>query len=291
MKRKASTLLPLLFVISVFIFFIFYFTTYSLKETLTYFPPHPQLSYAEAFTNLELESVIDENQYKLKWTTQSLLEQNAYLRQDVSLLFEDGYLKDIQSTWKENTEAIIQTKEVKGEDIGQYRSITFHHAEIHQDNQPITSVQTLSSTYLYLIDSPLKKISAFKNPNNLEEKETKRTIDYLVDERQKIELKSLLETFQLNSDDFQIISLTDLPLYEDEGYPYIDKEKTSQFLGGLWEGLYQEYVLSIEKEDGSLISPIGSTTPYILFSKEAKEVLILLRTADGEPILLKQTLS
>ncbi|WP_413380185.1 hypothetical protein [Alkalihalobacillus sp. 1P02AB] len=253
MKRIATIPIVLFLSLSMSLFLLFYFQDPKPKETLTYFPPDPNTRYIEIRTELDLSSVKNEKEYVLTWETHSMLDQKSYLRQDVSLLFEDGFLKDVLSTWKENTEAILQTKEVTGEESGRYQAITFHYAELHQGNDSIKSAQALSHDELYVIDSPLSKIYAFKEPQTLEEKESKRTIDYIITQKQHYDRQELLKYFNLNPENYIAIPLTDLPLYLEEGFPGIPKEKTTDFLGGLWEGLYKEYVLNIQKPDGTEI--------------------------------------
>ncbi|ARK29389.1 hypothetical protein [Halalkalibacter krulwichiae] len=262
-----------------------------LRDALIFFPIDPNASYLEAESHIEFQTMDDEDEYTLNWKTSSVLDQNAYLRQDVSLLFEDGYLKDTLSIWKENTSTINMEKDVTSDDSGHYRIVTFHHSELHYNNDEIKSAQKLSFDQLYVIDSPLSPLHAFRIPSTEEEKESKRILDYILMQQQDYDWDSLFEYYNLPKEDYFRIPLTDLALYEEKPIPGLTKEKTAQFLGGLWEGLYKNYVLGITKQDGSTVSPVGSTVPVILVPKTTDHFFVLFRTADGEPIQLMQTLS
>ncbi|WP_227934986.1 hypothetical protein [Alkalihalobacillus deserti] len=261
-----------------------------LRDALIFFPIDPNATFEESTSRIQFQAMEDEDEYTLDWTVTSVLNQDAYLRQDVSLLFEDGYLKDTLSTWKENTSTIQMEKDIKSDDSGNYRVVTFHHAELHYPNDEIKSAQKLSFDQLYVIDSPLSPLHAFRIPETEEEKESKRILDYIIKQQQDYDWDSLFDYYNLPKDGYLRIALTDLVLYEEKPLPGLTQEKTAQFLGGLWEGLYKHYVLGITKQDGTTVSPVGSTVPVILVPKSADHFFVLFRTSDGEPIQLLQTL-
>jgi hypothetical protein len=261
-----------------------------LRDALIFFPLDPNATFDEASSHIEFQAMEDEDEYILDWRVTSVLNQPAYLRQDVSLLFEDGYLKDTLSLWRESTDTINMEKDVQSDDSGHYRVVTFHHAELHYPNDVIKSAQKLSFDQLYVIDSPLSPLHAFREPSTEEEKESKRILDYILKQQQDYDWDALFEYYNLPKDEYTRIALTDLGQYEEEPLPGLTKEKTAQFLGGLWEGLYKNYVLGITKHDGTSVSPIGSTVPVILVPTSADHFFVLFRTADDEPIQLLQTL-
>ncbi|WP_207634111.1 hypothetical protein [Halalkalibacter urbisdiaboli] len=262
-----------------------------LKEALTFFPLDPNASFDVAFSLIELQSMEDDDEYILRWGTESKLNQKAYLRQDVSLLFEDGNLKDTLSFWKEDTDTIKQKKLVEGEDSGHYKVVTFHHAELHYPNDIIKSAQTLSFDELYVIDSPLSPLRAFRTPETDEDKESKRILDHILEQQQKHDWDDLFAYYNIPEDKYLRVPLTQLDRFKDKPIPGLNQEETAKFLGGLWEGIYKNYVLSIQKKDGSIVSPIGTTTPLILIPENPDHFIIIFRTADGEPIQLLQTIS
>ncbi|TWI57818.1 hypothetical protein [Halalkalibacter nanhaiisediminis] len=263
-----------------------------LRDALIFFPIDPTASFLEATSQIEFQKIEnEEDQYILDWTVTSVLNQPAYLRQDISLLYKDGYLKDIQSVWRENTDTIWLEKDVKSDDSGHYKVVSFHHAEIHYENDEIKSAQALSSDALYVIDSPLKPLHAFHKPKTEEEKESKRILDLILNQQQQYDWEDLLAYYHLSKEHYSLVPLTDLTLYQKQPLPHLNEEQTARFLGGLWEGIYKNYVLGIQKLDGTIITPIGSTVPLILVPKSADHFFILFRTADGQPVQLMQTLN
>lgn len=262
-----------------------------LRDALIFFPLDPTASFNETSSKIEFQKVEDEDEYTLDWTVSSVLNQTAYLRQDVSLLFEDGYLKDTLSAWRENTDTIQLEKDVRSDDSGHYKLITFHHAELHYPNDVIKSAQALSFDELYVIDSPLSPVHSFRIPETEEDQEGKRILDYILTQQQQYDWNSLFEYYHLSKENYSLVPLTDLALYQNQPLPNLNDEQTARFLGGLWEGLYKNYVLGIKKYDGTIVSPIGSTVPLILIPKSADHFFILFRTADGEPVQLLQTLT
>ncbi|MCM3761652.1 hypothetical protein M3212_12725 [Alkalihalobacillus oceani] len=272
------------------LFLVFQIKPEPFRDALIFFPLDPTASFSEASSNIEFQKIEDEDEYILNWSVSSILNQQAYLRQDVSLLFEDGYLKDILSAWRENTDTLQLEKDVRSDDSGHYQVITFHHAEIHYPNDVIKSAQTLSVDELYVIDSPLRPLHSFTIPATDEDAESKRILDYILSQQQLYEWESLLKHYQLSKENYSLIALTDLAKYEHQPLPHLTEGETSRFLGGLWEGLYKHYVLGITRQDGAPLSPVGSTVPLILIPHSGDHFFILFRTADGEPVQLLQTI-
>jgi hypothetical protein len=262
-----------------------------LRETLITFPIDPNATYTEASSNLEFLQSTDEDEYKLRWDTLSVLNEQAAIRQDVSLLFEDGVLKDTMSKWEENTELLTQQKEVQAEDSGHYEVITFHHAELRRPNNEFRSAQLISYDELYVIDSPLSPLHAFKIPESDEDKESKRILDYILEQQQAYDWDDLYEYYQIPTSKYRRIPLTEIDQFQTEPIPGLTTKETTKFLGGLWEGLYKNYVLGIDI-NGSAVSPLGSTEPLIVIPKENPDhVFILFRTADDTPVQLMQSIS
>ncbi len=291
MKKWKLALAMLITSFCVGLFLVIQIKPEPLRDALIFFPLDPTAFYNEASSHIEFQKTEDNDEYMLDWTVKSVLNQPAYLRQDVSLLFEDGYLKDTQSGWRENTDIIQLEKDVRSEDSGHYKVVTFHHAELHYPNDLIKSAHTLSFDELYIIDSPLSPLHSFRIPVTKEDQESKRIFDYILSQQQQYDWADLFEYYHLSKENYSLIPLTDLALFQKQTLPYLNEEQTARFLGGLWEGLYKHYVLGIEKMDGTTISPIGSTVPLILVPKTADHFFILFRTADGEPVQLMQTLT
>lgn len=110
--KKLVLIAALLLIISLFSFFIHRPT----KEAIIFFPINPRVTFSEAKTTLQLQSQKRDGKYSLLWSTSSALDRNAYLRQDISLLFADGRLVDRLSKWKSNSQTLTQEKIVTARD-------------------------------------------------------------------------------------------------------------------------------------------------------------------------------
>ncbi|WP_017728317.1 hypothetical protein [Halalkalibacterium ligniniphilum] len=216
MFKKPSILLIILSAFTVGFFLSLIPKHDQLNETLIFFPLDPDAFYTEAKTSLDFLTSKDADEYILKWNVKSLLNQTSYLRQDVSLLFEDGYLKDTLSLWKEDADLIQLEKGVFGEDSGHYEAITLHHAEIHYPNDVLKSAQMMSFDQLYVFDSPLSSFHAFKIPETTEEEEGKRILDYILQQQMTFLKGDLLEHFSIPSASYESIPLSRFARFQNE---------------------------------------------------------------------------
>ncbi|TXK91778.1 hypothetical protein FVE24_04300 [Parageobacillus sp. SY1] len=260
------------------------------KETIIFFPINPHVKFHDAKTKLQLQPRKREGKYSLLWSTSSSLDRNAYLRQDISLLFADGRLVDRLSKWKNNVQTLVQEKKVTAKDSHLFQTISFHHGELHEGNA-ITSIQTMTSDYLYVIDSPYSPLASFHRATTRDEKEWQKVLNKTTNEFLQQKAQSLLSHFSINSQQYYSFYLPDLIIYNEQPLPDLSMEKTQEILGKLWEGIYKSYFLGIKKEDGSILSPIGSTIPLILISKDYSHLIVLTETKDGEKIQLIQKIS
>src|SRR5699024_1632581 len=71
------------------------------KYAITFFPLDEPFFFTDATTNLD-----NFHDNLLNWTTLSFSEKPVYLRQDVSLIYENGFFKGIQSKWKQDQQII-----------------------------------------------------------------------------------------------------------------------------------------------------------------------------------------
>ncbi len=261
------------------------------RESFTYFPPDPDVSFDSASTSLTILTQEDEDEYTLNWKTESTLSETAYLRQDLSFLYEEGRLIDSMSTWKENTATIRQKKGITSEDSGHYEAITYHYGEIHYPNDVIKSAQKMSYDQLYVIDSPMTPLESFKQASSEEEKEWQYILDHAIDQQAQLVFKSMVAEYNLHPEDYTILSLTSLDQYENKALPGLSRKQTTDAIGGIWEGLYKNYFLGILLPDGSTEPPIESTIPVILIHKQSPYLLILFQTKSGKNVQLIQYLN
>lgn len=268
----------------IFLFLLLNDEQHTLKESLTYFPQDPNVSFSEYKTNLELTDQVDADEYAIKWTVSSTLQQNAYLRQDVSLLYEDGRLVKTMSNWKENVQELKQTKKIPREDSGHFEAVSVHHAEMHYPNDTIKSRQQMSYDSLYVTASPLSPMESFKIPQTEEEKEWQQILEHATMQQLHYVWEELITSYDIDTSKYYRFPLTYLPVYDRHTLPGLNKEQTNQAVGGLLEGLYKNYFFGIKKKNGEIVSPIGSTIPLLLLSKDSSHFLVLTRTPDGENI-------
>ncbi len=260
------------------------------RESLTYFPIDPSLSFLIAETKLILQNQKDNNEHLVEWETISETDKKVYLRQDVSILFRGGFLVDSMYQWRENASTLKQSKVVRGEESSLFQAISLHHAENHLQDNVIKSAQTMSSKNLYIIDSSFSPLMSFQKPANKEQSEWKKIVDHVLTEHLTYSWKELINHFQINRDNYYEISLLDLINYNTKPLPGLNQEKSQEVIGQLWEGVYKNYLLGIKLSPNETISPIGSKIPLILLSKDLTHLYILIEGKDGEKIKLIQEL-
>lgn len=260
-----------------------------IEESFTYFPADRNAFFHSADTSLTLMED-SEKGYEVSWRTSSVLDRKAYLRQDISFLFENGLLKEkMGKKWKQQTDRISQKETILANESSNFKTISFHHAEIHGDNK-ITSRQKMTHDDLYVLDSKYSPLHSFRKPIHRQEKEWKAVIDQFIGNRINHALVSAQKIYPFKPDLYTIIPLTEIYQYEESPITGFTIEETEVILGKLWEGLYKNYFLGIKKEDGTILDPVGSTIPLILISNDKSHILVLSELKNGEIMILKQLL-
>lgn len=289
MRKRTKVTIILSFLMAVSYIVVSMILPKLIKESITYFPIDPDITFLTADTLLTLERDVND-QYGVNWTVKSETDKDVYLRQDVSLLFRDGVLIDTMYEWKQNKAKLDQHKKVEGKDSSLYESISFHHAEIHEDNNDITSSQTMTKDKLYVIDSSFSPLQAFHTPSNKEQEEWKKIIDHVRTQDLQASWQSLYKHYSIDPGKYDVYTLLDLPSFNTKVIPGLTEEKTQAVIGRLWEGLYKNYVLGIQLSERERISPIGSKIPLILISKDRSHLMILTEGKNGEKVKLLQNL-
>ncbi|MBU5265948.1 hypothetical protein [Virgibacillus proomii] len=242
------------------------------KPAITYFPIDQDTTFSTAKTSLSLFTEKGNDNYKLLWQTNSTTDIPVYLRQDVSLLFDNGRLRGALTKWVQDTDT-IQLKEIlQLEDSSLYQSISFHHGEIHKSRDEIKSIQKMSSDYLYVIDSPTTPLVSFKTAKSNYEREWKNLLDRTSKQQLLYHWNTLLNHFQIDKEKYLAVPLTVLDKYQSEPLPSLSQAQTDKIIGQLWEGLYKNYVIPIVKTEKEVVD---SYIPLILFDKENKHLLVL----------------
>ena len=257
------------------------------EESIIFFPIDPNIRFHKTKTVLSLQSKKINTHYTLRWNVVSSLDRKAYLRQDISLLFGNGRLKGNISKWRESSQTILQERDIHLRDSQLYQTISFHYGEIH-DNNSIKSSQKMSTDQLYVVDSAFYPLTAFREARTREEREWKKVLTDTTKEFLDYKRKQLIKYYSIYERNYYSFYLTDLVVYNERPLPNISVVETQKMIGNLWEGLYKNYFLGIKKEDGTIMSPIESTMPVILISKDYSHLLVLFETQNGTKIKLVQ---
>lgn len=261
-----------------------------LDETVVkYFPLDDTKQLEQSSTSLTLLSESDKDEYDIQWKTNSTLAEPIYLRQDISLLYENGHLRGILSKWKESGQNVALELNVHGEDSGHYQAVTYHHGEVHYPDDKIKSIQDMSQAELYVVDSPMTPLESFQKPENNTQSEWKKTLDHATNQQLLYEWNQLINHFQIPKNDYESIPLTSLPDYISKPFPQLNQQQTQQVIGQLWEGLYKNYVLDFAVESQkSSDQTFKSYIPLILADKEGTHLLVLYENSKGKKIKLTQ---
>lgn len=260
------------------------------QPTLKIFPLNSSVEFIQASSTLTLEKM-KRDKYELKLHSRSETSTPTYLRQDVSLIYSNGLLVERLYGWKENSPLFEQTTALKGEGSARYNVITFHHAEIHDPDDNITSQQALSQDHVYILSSAFSPTSLFRKATTNTQKQWQRILDSAIQEQWEYHWNYLIRFFKLDSNDYELIPLTQLSQYQKAPFPYFSEEETKQIIGAIWEGLYRQYVLGMIQPPHEEIKPEGSTVPIILLAKDKTHLHILFRTAKGHEIQLIQQIN
>ncbi|MFN7251205.1 MAG: hypothetical protein ACK4M9_10475 [Anaerobacillus sp.] len=251
-------------------------------ETITHLPIDEKNKFLNANTSINLINQNDEDEYTLEWKTNSEIDEKLSISHDISLLFEDGRLKETLAKTKQNSNELDQTAKIAGEDSGHYEAITFHYGQLDYPNDIKKSVQTMSYDQIYILDSPLSTIEFFKSPKSPSEEEGKRVLDTIIKQNLEYTWEELIDFFEINIKNYHSVPLTSLYEYNYLSLPNITMEETQEMVAYTWTSLYQHYFLGIQKYDGKTVSPIGSSVPLILYHNTYSHIIIVFTSKDGE---------
>lgn len=249
---------------------------------MKYFPIDNKLIFDDATTTLSYD---EKNNY-INWNSYSSSSEPTYLRQDVALIYENGIFKGMLSEWKNNTATIELEKSIPISTSSLLESITFHHGEIHQDDETITTIQKMSNDSLYVFTEG-EEVHTFHQPKTKEDKKNQQALTNHINSAMKKHLHSMLDYHHLSIDQYEVLPLTELVTYEDSPLFNFSNETTSRIIGQFWEGLYNEYITLLMSYENNIPSHY---MPYILIAKDKSHLLVLFEIGN-ESFKLKQTLS
>ncbi|WP_045517621.1 hypothetical protein [Neobacillus niacini] len=262
-------------------FGIYQYTTPKAQESITYFPIDPKVTFKSLQTKLTL---MDKPANTILWKEHSTLDRKAYLRQDAALLYANGRLLDELWNWKQNTAVLEQEKRITIDKSALLQAITFHYAELHENEDQIFSSQSMSSDQFYFV----KPSHSFKSAKTEDENKWKKQLDEHTQRMLQLSWNKGLRHFSINLKNYQAYPLSQFNELAKDVLPGFTKSETARIVGNLWEGLYKNYILGIKKADGTSANPKGSTLPLILIATDKTHLLVLTETSSGEPILLRQ---
>lgn len=259
------------------------------EESITYFPIDPKVTFKLTNTSLNLLEPNKSDKYIVEWKLESILDRKAYLRQDVGLLYSNGRLVAKQGNWKQNTPSLIQESQVVVRGSALIQALTFHYAEVHENQEHIFSSQEMSADQIYIIHSQNGTFHSFRNVFSKQEQKWKLMLDQQTKNLLYHSWEKGIKYFSINPNHYYSYPLTELFFNSNStAFPGYTEQDKKRIIGNLWEGLYKNYFLGIKKADGTRIKPIGSTIPLILIAKDKSHLIVLTETANGEPTLLRQ---
>lgn len=240
--------------------------------TITYFPPDESVHFDEANNSLSYEN------NTLYWQSTSTTNKRTYLRQDLSLLFVNGYFKGFMNSWKRNEETIEFKEIINDPSPGLYTSISYHYGETQTDKH-IRSQASMSSSALLLdcTNDPCVSLEPHTNMSPTIDQETALLTDL------HRHWQQLADHFQIDITQFDQIALTDLVKYRDEPLPPYTQEKTDEIINHLWEGLYANYfvvLMETPEEEGNHMMPLllyAKDELYILYELHGKKEQLIQR--------------
>ncbi|WP_067836927.1 hypothetical protein [Amphibacillus sediminis] len=254
-------------------------------NTLKYFPIDPETKFTTAQTDLVLKEL--ENQTVLSWIVESNLEKPAYLRQDVSLLFENGQLKGIQSKWIQDEQKIVQEASLALKDSQLYQTISYHYAELHGESNDIKSINKMTTNFLYIIDDTFRPAYAFKNPSTPRQEHWVETLQQMTNQQLDYHWTELINHFNIDRKQYLEIPLIELSDYAEKPLLDLDQARQNRVIAQLWEGLYQNYILPFkvaQKVEHSLM-------PLILVSKQSDHLIVVYEDLEGNKKQLIQRIA
>lgn len=271
---KKNYLMLGVFIIVILAFTIQQYKNPKIQESITYFPIDPNVSFKTAQTIL---TVMNNPANTILWKEHSTLDRKAYLRQDAALLFANGRLIDQLWNWKQNTAVIEQEKRMTLDKNVLLQAITFHHAELHENENKIFSSQAMSADQTFFLTAHADNV--------------KKQLEQQIETMLQLSWNKGLRHFSINLSNYQAYPLSEFNELAKDSLPGFTKPETAKIVGNLWEGLYKNYILGIKKAEDAIESPKGSTLPLILIATDKSHLLVLTETALGEPILLRQMMA
>ena len=248
---------------------------------IKFFPLNQEAEFTRTVSSLSLQKQNKDESYDVILSTESILNKKSYLRQDFSLLFQNGRLKEFTKKWEQNTDRISQQTLIKGHESSLFQAITIHYAEIHTDDNTPTSSYKLTDSSLFVISSRYGPTRAFQSPESEEQKEWAFTLSSVSNSRLAKVLDRYTESKKLDITKFQAIPLTQFSTKSKELLAGYTPKQQLEITEKLWESFYSIYVSGLKKQDGTIMDSIDSTIPLILRKQGSNHLIVLIQDKSG----------
>ena len=97
---KKHLLKSLILIFSAIVISVYLFLSKQSEEAIIFFPIDPSYYFEHASTHL-IPTQSGKKYISVQWKVASTLNEPAYLRQDISLLYKNGQLEAILNKWKQ----------------------------------------------------------------------------------------------------------------------------------------------------------------------------------------------
>lgn len=261
------------------------------QPVLKVFPIDKHVQFNNASSRLTIQQRKGKSSYNVILRTNSETNSPTFLRQDIALIYTNGVLISILYGWKENLAYFEQNLAIKGEGSARYNVITFHHAEIHNPDNVITSQQAMSHDQAYILSSAFSSLSFFREAQTNTQAQWQRILDHAIKEQWNYQWNYLIQYFKIDPRQYELIPFTQLPIYQTVPLPNFSQAETLQIIGGIWEGVYRHYVLGLTNSLGKPLYPEGSTLPILLLANDGSHLKLLFRSSKGQEVQLIQQIS
>jgi len=259
----------------IFIFaVVIWFGYRDVKGVVRYFPLNKEIVFIDLGSDLEIFQ--KDAGYIIQGESWSKTSKKVYLRQDVNLLFQNGFLIAMTYPWEKQTDWMVNQiqKPLKSDAV--YTLLSYHHAEIHENDQ-ISSSQAVTSDRLY-VKYFQDNWDAFHQPQNARQKQMMESMDQMNQDKRKALLDQAMKELNINQINYEIYDLDTFSLQE-KASKVISEEQWPIVLGGVWEGLYRSYFVRITKDQLSYFSP---PMPWILIDRNGTHLLIVYQQYNGQ---------
>ncbi len=244
------------------------------KSVIQYFPINKEIAFTDVGSTLKLFK--KDKEYIIQADSWSKTSEKVYLRQDVNLLFQNGFLIQLSYPWKENTDWIVNKIQEPVEKDSVYTLLSYHHAEIHQDNG-ISMNQSVTADKLYVVYFQ-DTWEAFNEPQNARQKEAMEILNQAYINKRKKLFEKAIKDLNVNQMNYEVYNLDTFSLKEKPS-KVITEEQWERILGGLWEGIYRSYLVGITKDE---LTYFSSPMPWVLIDRNGTHVLVIFQQYNGQ---------